>query len=54
MKRSLVRSVCVIKTDHEINYFNFLHCRSNIMADRDIPSVPITTLAGLTSLSDRK
>lgn len=24
------------------------------MADRDIPSVPITTLAGLTSLSDRK
>lgn len=24
------------------------------MADRDIPSVPVTTLAGLASLSDRK
>lgn len=36
--------------------FIFRFCRSNrsIMADRDIPSVPITTLAGLTSLSDRK
>lgn len=25
-----------------------------VMADRDIPSVPVTTLAGLASLSDRK